>query len=448
MPDASRFWVAVAAISLGQALRVNYGEMNSVALALLAFACVSLLMSYRGSSTAPKLTTESLLIVALAGEILALSFRPPAAGLAISPEEFAQYSLGTRILLAAALVLCIRRLRPWLFPIMLTAHAVLAIWTIRHSAATLDVVEFQRVSADALVAGSNPYAITFADPYKGAHPEFYAPGIAQDGRLLFGYPYMPLSLLAIIPAHLAGDLRMCHIAAVMLAALLMYAVAGDSTGKLAASVFLFTPWVFHLETQAWVDALFVFFFALTIYASLRVRSIAPWALAGVVGVKQYGVLALPVTFRLIGPKHTLLALGAIVVTALPFVLWDTGGFLHSAVWLQFQQPWRTDALSFAIALNDAGLPRMPWLCFLTCGVAAFFIWRRADVHPALVARNTALVYLAFFAFAKQAFYNYYFLVLGLLCCALAAAGSRTQASLVSSRSTTSAQGAGSDPTIR
>ncbi len=50
---------------------------------------------------------------------------------------------------------------------------------------------------------------------------------------------------------------------------------------------------------------------------------------------------------------------------------------------------------------------------------ALVIWRSART-PAGYAGAIALVYLAFFAFNKQAFVNYYAFVVGALCCALAA----------------------------
>ena len=36
------------------------------------------------------------------------------------------------------------------------------------------------------------------------------------------------------------------------------------------------------------------------------------------------------------------------------------------------------------------------------------------------AAGGAIVFLAFFSFAKQAFCNYYFMILGVICCAVAA----------------------------
>jgi hypothetical protein len=45
------------------------------------------------------------------------------------------------------------------------------------------------------------------------------------------------------------------------------------------------------------------------------------------------------------------ALSAAIVT-LPLVLWNTGAFWESVVWLQVKQSFRHDALSFLAALSD------------------------------------------------------------------------------------------------
>ena len=53
--------------------------------------------------------------------------------------------------------------------------------------------------------------------------------------------------------------------------------------------------------------------------------------------------------------------------------------------------------------------------------SALAVWRLPST-PAGFAAAVALTYLAFFAFNKQAFSNYYFFVIGAMCCAVAASG--------------------------
>src|SRR5205085_2965348 len=68
----------------------------------------------------------------------------------------------------------------------------------------VDVVVFQRDACDAVLAGRSPYGITFPD-ISPPGSTFYADGLSRDGRLQFGFPYPPLSLLLVLPAHVAGD---------------------------------------------------------------------------------------------------------------------------------------------------------------------------------------------------------------------------------------------------
>ena len=63
-----------------------------------------------------------------------------------------------------------------------------------------------------------------------------------------------------------------------------------------------------------------------------------------------------------------------------------------------------------------------WPAFVLAPLAlAVGLWR-APRTPAGFALAVALTFLVFFAFNKQAFVNYYFFLVGALCCALAAAG--------------------------
>jgi hypothetical protein len=103
---------------------------------------------------------------------------------------------------------------------------------------------------------------------------------------------------------------------------------------------------------------------------------------------------------------------------LPLALWDISAFLHSVAWLQFRQPFRWDALSFLTLLKTTTPERWVALSFAMTAAAWLVIARagRRVSFPLAIA----LAFLAFFAFNKQAFLNYYYLVLGCLCVALAA----------------------------
>lgn len=90
---------------------------------------------------------------------------------------------------------------------LLGTHFSLGVWMIRSSPSPLiDVFVFQRDSAAALREGSNPYSIIFPNIY--GNSEFYGPNLVVVGRLMFGAPYPPLSLLlSSVGEVIAGDVR-------------------------------------------------------------------------------------------------------------------------------------------------------------------------------------------------------------------------------------------------
>ncbi len=158
--------------------------------------------------------------------------------------------------------------------------------------------------------------------------------------------------------------------------------------------------------------------------------------------KQYTILALPLSFLLLPPSRLLppkrrwhdwfrllwpafLVAGAVT---LPFVLWNPQAFWKSVVTVQQLGPFRWDALTYLVWYGLRGhswvaQPSVAFLCttfavLLALGLA---LWR-APRTPLGFAAALALAALVFFAFNKQAFANYYFFVIGALCCAIASCG--------------------------
>lgn len=105
---------------------------------------------------------------------------------------------------------------------------------------------------------------------------------------------------------------------------------------------------------------------------------------------------------------------------LPLALWEVRAFVHSVVMLQFGQPLRMDALSFLPWLKGTFGVAPTWLAFIAAGGVIFWTILRFPRTPAGFALAVAMTFLIFFALNKQAFCNYYFFVIGAMCCALAA----------------------------
>ena len=306
------------------------------------------------------------------------------------------------------------------------AMGVLVIHVTPHPAIDVDV--FHRDAIEALRSGLNPYQITFPDIY--SNPGFYGQGLSVGGRLQFGFPYPPLGLLLAIPGRLiGGDHRFAQLVAMEGAAVLMAFARPGRFGTLAAALFLTTPRVFFVLEQSWTEPFLVLGLAAVVFAACRHSRAVPWLFGAFVALKQYLVLALPAALLLLPwPLHrdrvTILfaKAGAVALAVtLPFFLWGPGAFWSSVVTLQFHQPFRVDALTILAWWVSLGYAPPPsFVPFLVAAVVmAVLMWRlprTAEGFGAMVG----VTFLAFFAFNKQAFCNYYFFVIGAFCASLAA----------------------------
>ena len=320
---------------------------------------------------------------------------------------------------------------------LVALHFAVGVWVIRHvQGIFIDVDVFQRQSVEALRHGINPYAITFPNIY--THERFYAPGVSINGQLQFGYPYFPLSLLAVLPGTLlTGDHRYTALIAMELAAILMACSRPNAFGGLAAVLYLTTPREFYMLEQSWTEPIVVLGLAAVVYAACRNQRMVPWLFGAFIALKQYLVLALPAAVLLAQPRGDRRALirlfgvaaavGAAVTV--PFLIWDPAAFVKSVVTLQFRQPFRPEALSFLAWWTTSGHPQ-PSVAIafgVTAVVSAVAVWRLPRTAAGFSAALAATLFV-FFAFNKQAFCNYYFFVIGALCVTLAACtGSRQEA---------------------
>jgi hypothetical protein len=448
--------LAFAAICLGQALQVNYGQFHPIAirwltLALVATLAAAALANFGRLSIAGWRPDQFVLAIGLWVQFAMLWASVPVATLKPNTaDDLAPFKAG--VALAAALVavgVSQTRVAKVAVPLVLLAHLLLGVWVIHATPApAVDVYVFQRDAADALLRGENPYAITFPDVYGGgggggvvnhARP-VYGEGIAQHGRLNFGYPYLPLSLFLTLPGHVLGDFRYAHLLALTLAgALIAYArpvgnAIPSARAVAAAAVLLFTPRGFFVVEAGWIEPVAILMLAAVVFCACRRGRMWGIALAVALGLllasKQYLVLALPLVLlipadRFEMPRHligTIAMLVAVTVT-LPLASWDARAFVHSAVTLQFHQPFRTDALSFLVTFAgaDGSVPPPPvWIAFACAAVAGLLALWRCPRTASGFATGVAVVFFAFFATRKQAFCNYYAFVLAAMCCALAA----------------------------
>ncbi|HET6982817.1 MAG TPA: hypothetical protein VFI53_11795 [Myxococcaceae bacterium] len=431
------FLLSIAAVFLGQALQINNGNGHEDAWPYL-FA--TLLVLAVAALSPPWETVEASgdqLAVLVLGVGLALQFSQLVTS---PPGYYARPIPGFReffaILAAAAVVAGAalgRRpaLGPFHAPVLVLLFALAGWWMIRASYPPhIDVFVFQQEASRALVHGRNPYALTFPNIY--GNMQFYGPGIADAKTVFIGFPYFPLSLLLALPGWLiAGDFRMAQLAACAIAAAAFTGLGPGRLPLLAAAVLLFTPRMFFVLEQGWTEPFGVALLAGVVLAATRRSRWLPFALGLLLAWKQYTVLFLPLAALLVPApfrwrayaRLVLPAIGVAAAITLPFFLWDPAAFWKSVVYAQFLQPFRHEALSLpAWWVVEKHHPEFnvlpPMLVATLAALVAVIAHRRRG--PAAFATGSALVYAVFIALSKQSFCNYWWFVLGAICCAIAA----------------------------
>jgi len=435
--------VAVAIIALGQAL-LFFGRRPMAVLFLTAalgatvLAVLAPAASGAGPEARARRATLVILGVALPVQLLDLAVVSP--GRYMEPGRAGRVLLvvaavAAGIIIAAELAGAIRFAR-WRLPALIAVQLALGIWIVRASPDPfIDVFTVHLEALRALGQGLDPYGRTFSNIY--SHDNFYGPGLVVNGRVQLGFPYPPLSLLMAAPGQLlAGDFRFGDAVAVALAALLIGTCRPGRLAVGAAALFLFVPRGLFVLEQGWTEPYVVLLFAATVWCACRAPALVPLALGLFFAVKQYAILAAPLVVLLhAGPGawrktgRTLLQAAAVAaVVTVPFIVAGPAAFVHDVLKLQIVQPFRPDSLSYLAewAYLTGSMPWM-WLPLVVTPVVVVLCLRQAPRSVAGFAGAVALSALVFFAFNKQAFVNYYFFVVGALCCALAAAAPHPEA---------------------
>jgi hypothetical protein len=457
-PPFFRVPLILAALAVGLAIQWHDGEYTPSAVALIGIAigCVAVavgsfgslfFLQRRGGGSKPQavmLVLGFAIIVQLAALFIAWPSQDlhPAGGASLVAFRLGLICVTTGIVIA--LFTRSARLRAAAVASIVLLFVLLGFWIVHATPhPPIDVWLFERDAARELLHGRNPYAMTFPDIYHSTLPGYpqpvYGPGLVAGDRCQFGFPYPPVTLLFTTLGYLlAGDPRYAQVIALGIAGLLLAGMGRGRVGVLAMALFLFTPRVFFVLGRAWTEPFAAMLLAATIFFAIRRSKWLPVGLGLFLATKQYLVLAVPLTFFLLPEDGTwrkwigLLARSAAVaaLATLPFALWNFPAFWKSTITVQQIAPFRWDALSFIVwwgfhghgdqvkLANYAVLPAA--VASLLC--LALALWR-SHRGPAGFAASLSLLSLAFFAFNKQAFCNYYFFVIAALCSAIAASAS-------------------------
>lgn len=438
------FWpracVVASAAALGWALQIANGFYDDRALAWLTVALVLAIVApvvWRAERSFTMFAPRGqlgegwlrlLIAMAVAWQIVALLTTPPGMYL----DDRANIGLFNVGVIAEAAVIGVgvarigKLARLW-FPALLALHLALGVWMLRSSPSPhIDVVTVHGEAFDALLGGRSPYDISFENIY-GPNSPFYNPQLVEGDRVMFGYPYPPLSLLLAAPGHLiAGDYRYAQLVAWVVAAALIGYITSSLFAKLAAALFLTQPRGFFVLEQGWTEPMVLMLLATTAFAMTRRPDLAQWPAGLLLAIKQYLVLGAPLLWRFAQrrqhpPRFFLAAVAVVVAVTLPLAMWRPSAFVDSVLLLQMREPFRLDSLSYLswAARHDFGAGSFLW----SVGAGALALTAAVLLTPntsAGFALSLALSAFATFAFGTKAFCNYYFFVVGALCCAGAA----------------------------
>jgi hypothetical protein len=329
--------------------------------------------------------------------------------------------------------------------LLIGSQGVLGYLAIRaNSDLSIDVWQFQQVSSADLLAGRNPYNAVYRNPYPTT--DYYGPGVVrEDGTLNYSFPYPPLSAILVVPGRIAGDVRYAHLTAMVLAAVLVVHATRSVVGVLSAGMILCWPRVPLILQASWTEPLAVLLSAAVVWAALRRPRLVWLALGLLLAVKQYMVLMVPLMLiwsigphRLWSPTVPIKALAVAAGVTMPFFLWDPTAFVRSVLLWQFVQPFRPDALSVpALVYAHTGVVLPSALGFLGAAAGTTLAALKLPRSHAGLLMGTALTLLLFVAMGKQAFANYYLVVVALAALAAAVGSPEPQTDAMDASAATS-----------
>ena len=356
------------------------------------------------------------------------------------PVRYAVNQSRTIALLAAALAGCLCVAAWWakrevlrrVFVLLAVAAftTFLSAELLRSPHPLIDVHPICTEATSALLDGKNPYSLVYTDVYAPAGWE----GYGYQMRFI----YLPGMLLEYaLPSALGVDFRWANLAGMAGGFLLfawLIANRGGATrldrqvvtaGAMSLIFWLHGGQAFSLE-QGWAEPILLLCVCVALWWWHRSAWIAGIALVLALSAKQTAWFCMPFLSVLAArerrwrmPAAVAVGVGAIV---LPFFLWSPGAFIDNVVLDLLAKAPRADSLSWA-AVCIRVAPELFGLVAavgpILYAVALVCLWRRLRKADRAERTLETAKWMAFglaglFLFLKQSFFNYYYLVWGLL----------------------------------
>ena len=233
------------------------------------------------------------------------------------------------------------------------------------------------------------------------------------------------------------DVRVLWAVCDLLGALFIYLLArrmnpgegGRRFCELVTLAFLFLPRSLFVLEQSWTEPLCVATLGgLAVLLAKRTHSVWRGVLLGLFfSSKQYVALAALPLLKLRRCRLSAWVVGAAVgvLLVVPFALWNWEALCHDVLGFFLKSEHRPEALSLAGGLKRHGYELQWWLVTpLWAAGVGFFTWRMKRTLAGMLFATTS-IWLVFFLVGKQAFMNYWYLIMyGLLLAAAAGRGEK------------------------
>ncbi len=427
----------VSAFTLGQSLFSGQGFLTAPSLAWLTITLglifVGLILMKSTKRSLDKRILWITLSACVLWQIIQLLTSLPTPNVFPHVNELWQFRtmifIGGLSAIASIIFYTKNWLRNVLFAVTTICIFLGGIWIIRKSPNPyIDVYLFEQTSSEALLRGQNPYEIK--QPNIFGNMKYYGPELVDsNGNLTIGNPYPPLTIyISAIGYVIAGDIRYSHLVAILISVVLIGSFFKSRTALLAAYILAFSPIFPHVLSMAWNEPIVIMLGVIVAWLALKHPNWKTVAQGLFFASKQYLLFVYPLILLLIPSrsskqawiKNMAMPVGIAFLVTAPLAIMNFPAFLWNVGLAQWYQNFRTDALSFAAFYHNltGNMPSL-FLPFIVLAISLVIVWRYVLRSPAGYCAALTFCLVMFFAFGKQAFANYYFLIIGLLCCTVA-----------------------------
>lgn len=271
----------------------------------------------------------------------------------------------------------------------------------------IDVYDYLKNGALALIHGQNPYSIHYH--------QFY-PNVAHN---IYGYGYLPSTLFVNIPfIFLFSDQRVGILFFEAATAYLLVKFVGGRTGIYLSLIYLSSPMAGYVLEESYIESIILFGLFAASVSYIRKQFIVSSIIFGLtLAMKQYVVLIIPFLWKLNDSLMKKLKFVFCIgltsfIIMVPFILWNPNDFMNITLFAYNENLPRYEGLTiFSLLHQLVGIKYNFWIGWSIIIIFYVIIWRHT------IKNNLSNIFLSyflalfvFFLFYKWAFVDHLYFV--------------------------------------